>query len=152
MTKQKRHGVGFKLSVLSCFYVLFVNVLALGFEGGALIWGEANGDADVDLSLLAVPAAQGLAWFVLSFSALYCKFKVSERFPFLLRAWWFLSFVICLCTLYVDAAEATLRRRLHADQKEDDFVPLESVITPLEGEINIYRNEVLNTNHQIPPS
>ena len=80
------------------------NSLELGFEGGALIWGEANGDADVDLSLLAVPAAQGLAWFVLSFSALYCKFKVSERFPFLLRAWWFLSFVICLCTLYVDAA------------------------------------------------
>jgi len=128
------------------------NLLELGFEGGALIWGEANRDVDVDLSLIVVTAAQGLPWFVLSLLALYCKFKVSERFPFLLRAWWFLSFVICLCTLYVDAAEATLRRRLHADQKEDDFVPLESVITPLEGEINIYRNEVLNTNHQIPPS
>ncbi|KAK7393348.1 hypothetical protein VNO78_21901 [Psophocarpus tetragonolobus] len=101
-TRGVRIGVGFKLSVLSCFYVLFVHVLALGFEGGALIWGEANGEADVDLSLVAVPAAQGLAWFVLSFSALYCKFKGSERFPFLLRVWWVLSFVICLCTLYVD--------------------------------------------------
>ncbi|RDY07057.1 ABC transporter C family member 5, partial [Mucuna pruriens] len=100
-----RIGVVFKLSVLCCFYVLFVHVLVLGFEGGALIWGEANGKADVDLSLLCVPAAQGLAWFVLSFSALYCKFKVSERFPFLLRVWWFLSFVICLCTLYVDGRE-----------------------------------------------
>ncbi|RZB64180.1 Microtubule-associated protein 70-5 isoform A [Glycine soja] len=39
------------------------------------------------------------------------------------------------------AAEATLRR-LHADQKEDDFVPLESVITPLEAEIKMYRNEI----------
>jgi len=48
------------------------------------------------------------------------------------------------------AAEATLRR-LHADQKEDDFVPLESVITPLEAEIKMYRNEVLNTNNEIPP-
>jgi len=85
-----RIGVGFKLSVLSCFYVLFLNVLELGFEGDALVWGEANGDADVNLSLLIVTAAQGLAWFVLSFSALYCKFNV------------FLSFVICLCTLYVD--------------------------------------------------
>ncbi|KAK7303408.1 hypothetical protein RJT34_14314 [Clitoria ternatea] len=39
------------------------------------------------------------------------------------------------------AAEATLRR-LHADQKEDDFLPLESVITPLEAEIKMYRNEI----------
>jgi len=46
------------------------------------------------------------------------------------------------------AAEATLRR-LHADQKEDDFVPLESVITPLEAEIKMYRNEVVIV--QFPP-
>ncbi|XP_014517654.1 microtubule-associated protein 70-5 [Vigna radiata var. radiata] len=39
------------------------------------------------------------------------------------------------------AAEATLRR-LHADQKEDDFVSLESVITPLEAEIKMFRNEI----------
>ena len=63
-----------------------MNVLELGFEGGALIWGKANGDADVNLSLLVVTAAQGLPWFVLSLLVLYCKFKVSERFPFLLRA------------------------------------------------------------------
>ena len=43
-----------------------MNVLELGFEGGALIWGKANGDADVNLSLLVVTAAQGLPWFVLS--------------------------------------------------------------------------------------
>ncbi|KAK7345719.1 hypothetical protein VNO77_16329 [Canavalia gladiata] len=100
-TRDVRIGVGFKLSVLSCFYVLFVQVLVLGFDGSALIWGEANGKT-VDWFPLSVPAAQGLAWFVLSFSALYCKVKVSEKFPFLLRVWWFLSFVICLCTLYVD--------------------------------------------------
>jgi len=63
-----RIGLVFKLSVVSCFYVLFVHVLALGFEGGALIWGED----DVDLSLLSVPAAQCLAWFVLSFWTLDC--------------------------------------------------------------------------------
>ena len=33
------------------------NSLELGFEGGALIWGEANGDVDVDLSLLAITVA-----------------------------------------------------------------------------------------------
>ncbi|XP_061344366.1 microtubule-associated protein 70-5 [Gastrolobium bilobum] len=39
------------------------------------------------------------------------------------------------------AAEATLRR-VHADRKEDDFVAIESVITPLEAEIKMYRNEI----------
>ncbi|KAJ1428652.1 Microtubule-associated protein 70 [Sesbania bispinosa] len=39
------------------------------------------------------------------------------------------------------AAEATLRR-VHADQKEDDFLPIESVISPLEAEIKMYRNEI----------
>ncbi|KAK2455213.1 ABC transporter C family member [Trifolium repens] len=90
-------SVWFNLSMLSCFYVLFVQVLVLG----AFIWGEAN-EKVVHWSLLSVPASQVLAWSVLSFSALNCKFKVLEKFPFLLRVWWLLSFFICLCTLYVD--------------------------------------------------
>lgn len=39
------------------------------------------------------------------------------------------------------AAEATLRR-LHASQKEEELVPLEAVIAPLESDIKIYKNEV----------
>jgi hypothetical protein len=39
------------------------------------------------------------------------------------------------------AAEATLRR-VHANQKDDDSPPIESVIAPLEGEIKMYKNEV----------
>ena len=39
------------------------------------------------------------------------------------------------------AAEATLRR-VHANQKDEDFVPIESVIAPLEAEVKMYRNEV----------
>ena len=41
------------------------------------------------------------------------------------------------------AAEATLRR-VHANQKEDDSVPIESVIAPLEADIKMYKNEVHN--------
>ncbi|XP_027350602.1 ABC transporter C family member 5-like isoform X2 [Abrus precatorius] len=93
-----RIGSWFKLSMLSCFYVLLVQVLVLGFDGVVLI----KGGVDVSLSLIAVPLAQVLAWVVLSFSALHCKFKVCEKFPILLRVWWFVLFVICLCTLYVD--------------------------------------------------
>ncbi|GMI66409.1 Arabidopsis thaliana ATP-binding cassette C5, multidrug resistance-associated protein 5 [Hibiscus trionum] len=94
-------GAGFKSSVFCCFYVLLVQVVVLGFDGFRLIKEAVDGKV-VDWSALALPAAQCLAWFVLSFSALHCKFKVSERFPLLLRVWWFVSFLICLCSLYVD--------------------------------------------------
>ncbi|KAG4393790.1 hypothetical protein AAZX31_03G149400 [Glycine max] len=93
----------FKLSVLSCLYVLLVQVLLLGFDGVALIRGrDLDVDLDLGLALLSVPLVQGLAWVVLSFSALQCKFKASERFPILLRLWWVMLFGICLCGLYVD--------------------------------------------------
>ncbi|PPR92267.1 hypothetical protein GOBAR_AA28400 [Gossypium barbadense] len=94
-------GTGFKLSVSCCFYVLLVQVVVLGFDGFGLIREAVDGKV-LDWSAVALPATQVLAWFVLSFSALHCKFKVSERFPLLLRVWWSISFVICLCTLYVD--------------------------------------------------
>ncbi|KAL3521821.1 hypothetical protein ACH5RR_014655 [Cinchona calisaya] len=41
------------------------------------------------------------------------------------------------------AAEATLRR-VYADQKDDDFVPMESIIAPLEADIKMYKNEEEN--------
>ncbi|KAA3474905.1 ABC transporter C family member 5-like [Gossypium australe] len=94
-------GTGFKLSVSCCFYVLLVQVVVLGFDGFGLIREAVDGKV-VDWSAVALPATQVLAWLVLSFSVLHCKFKVSERFPLLLRVWWSISFVICLCTLYVD--------------------------------------------------
>ncbi|KAK4799126.1 hypothetical protein SAY86_024491 [Trapa natans] len=91
----------FKLSICSCLYVLFVQVLVLGIDGASLIREAAIGNS-VDWSLLSFSAAQCLAWIILSFSALHCKLKVSQKFPLLLRIWWFLSFAICLTTLYVD--------------------------------------------------
>lgn len=94
-------GTGYKVSVFCCFYVLFVQVLVLGFDGVSLI-RESVKVKVVDWSTLLLPAAQSLAWFVLSFSALHCKFKVSEKFTFLSRVWWVASFLICLCTLYID--------------------------------------------------
>ncbi|KAL3012314.1 hypothetical protein AAZX31_07G248700 [Glycine max] len=39
------------------------------------------------------------------------------------------------------AAEATLRR-VHANQKDEDFVPIERAIAPLEAEIKMYKNEI----------
>uniref|UniRef100_A0A2P2KA66 ABC-type xenobiotic transporter n=1 Tax=Rhizophora mucronata TaxID=61149 RepID=A0A2P2KA66_RHIMU len=94
-------ATGFNVCLLCCFYVLFLQFLALGYDGVGLIRAAVNGKV-VDWFTICLPAAQGLAWFVLSFSALHCKFKVSEKFPLLLRVWWFFSFLICLCTLYVD--------------------------------------------------
>lgn len=94
-------GYGFKLSVLSCFYVLFVQVLVLGFDGTGLI-REASSGKSADWSGLCSPAAQCLAWFLLSFSAVHCKLNVPEKFPLLLRVWWLASFFICLLTLHAD--------------------------------------------------
>ncbi|PIA40065.1 hypothetical protein AQUCO_02500054v1 [Aquilegia coerulea] len=94
-------GTGFKISLFCCFYVLFLQVLVLGFDVTGLI-REGVDELKRDWSLLYFPIAQGITWFVLSFSALNCKFKALEKFPLLLRIWWFLSFIICLCTLYVD--------------------------------------------------
>lgn len=39
------------------------------------------------------------------------------------------------------AAEATLRR-VHADQKDDDPIPIDSIIAPLESELKMYKNEI----------
>ncbi|KAE8660392.1 ABC transporter C family member 13 [Hibiscus syriacus] len=94
-------GTGFKFSVFCCFYVLLVQVVVLGFDGFGLIREAVDGKV-VDWSVISLSAAQGLAWSVLSFSAIHCKFKGLEKFPLLLRVWWVISFVICLCNLYVD--------------------------------------------------
>jgi hypothetical protein len=99
-TAEVRIGTWFKVSVLSCFYVLLVQVLVLGFEGVALIKDKFV--VVEDLSLLSVPFVQSLVWIVLCFTALHCKYKVSQKFPILLRVSWFVLFVVCLCGLYVD--------------------------------------------------
>lgn len=39
------------------------------------------------------------------------------------------------------AAEAALRR-VYENQKADDFLPIESVLAPLEADIRKYKNEV----------
>ncbi|GJV24548.1 microtubule-associated protein 70-5 [Tanacetum coccineum] len=39
------------------------------------------------------------------------------------------------------AAEATLRR-VHANQTDDNMVPIESIIAPLEADIRMYKNEI----------
>ncbi|XP_034689924.1 ABC transporter C family member 5 [Vitis riparia] len=95
-------GKGFIATVSCCFYVLLLQVLVLATDGIGLIRGALIGKT-ANWSLLCLPATQFLAWFVLSVSALHCKFKVSEKFPLLLRVWWFVSFIIWLCSVYVDA-------------------------------------------------
>ncbi|XP_073138479.1 ABC transporter C family member 5 [Henckelia pumila] len=96
-------GKTYKASLFCCFYVFLLHVLVLGFDGGGLIKKAAQGKGkSSNWTVIVLPAAQSLAWFVLSFSALYCKYKVIVKFPYLLRIWWVASSVICLCTAYAD--------------------------------------------------
>nr|GMD22187.1 ABC transporter C family member 5 [Ipomoea batatas] len=91
----------YKFSVLCCFYVLFLCIVLLGYDGVGLIRQAAHKE-NVNWTFILLPAAQSLAWFVLGFSAIYCKFRAAEKFNLLMRVWWILSFLICLCSLYVD--------------------------------------------------
>jgi len=43
-----------------------------------------------------------------------------------------------------DAAEEALRR-VYTHQQDDDSLPLESIIAPLEAQIKIHKHEVLKT-------
>ncbi|XP_052186285.1 ABC transporter C family member 5-like [Diospyros lotus] len=105
-------GTGYKASIFCCFYVLFLQLLVLGFDGVGLL-RDASHEKGSNWVLLILPASQALAWFVLSFSVLHCRFKVSEKYPFLLRVWWVASFFICLCTLYTDGKEFLIEGSKH---------------------------------------
>ena len=90
-------GTVSKFSLLCCVYVLAVQVLVLVFDGVKVIRGASDW-----FITLFFPAAQCLAWVVITFLALHLKYKPSEKLPLLLRVWWFVAFSVCLCTLYVD--------------------------------------------------
>ncbi|KAL0459346.1 UNVERIFIED_CONTAM: ABC transporter C family member 5 [Sesamum latifolium] len=93
----------YKASLFCCIYVLFVQILVLGFDGVGLIRKAARWEVGKsDWTVLLLPSALSLAWSVLSFSVLYYKYKAAEKFPLLLRIWWVASSVLCLFTLYAD--------------------------------------------------
>ncbi|KAJ9547840.1 hypothetical protein OSB04_020383 [Centaurea solstitialis] len=92
----------YKASLYCCFYVLFLQIVVLCYNGICLIQGEKGIN---DLEPLFLPTSQGLAWFVLSFSVINCRVKAHEKFPFHIRLWWIVSFIICISTLYADGME-----------------------------------------------
>ncbi|KAK9087727.1 hypothetical protein Syun_030121 [Stephania yunnanensis] len=94
-------GTWFKFCAFCCFYVLLLQVVVLAFDGVNLVKRGAEGE-ERHWSFLYSPAVQVVAWLLLSLSTLNCKFNGWERFPLLVRIWWLASFIICLCTLYVD--------------------------------------------------
>ncbi|XP_077226576.1 multidrug resistance-associated protein 5 [Tasmannia lanceolata] len=96
-------GKGYKIAILCCFYVLLLQVLVVGFEAFGL-WREEHVES-WSWSVLYLPLIQCLAWFVMSLFAIHCKFKACEKFPLLLRIWWLVSFILCICTIYTDARE-----------------------------------------------
>nr|QVT92347.1 ABC transporter [Salvia miltiorrhiza] len=96
-------GKSYKASLLCCFYVLLVYISVLGYDGIGLIRDAAQGESrNSGWTVLLLPAALSLAWFVPSFSVLYCKYKPAEKYLLLLRIWWIASFILCLCMLYAD--------------------------------------------------
>ncbi|XP_072965266.1 ABC transporter C family member 5-like isoform X1 [Typha angustifolia] len=92
----------FKISAFCCFYVLVLQLLVLAYETVKLVKKEDNVK---DYSVLFAPLVQALSWVVLSLSVVHCKSKALEKFPLLVRLWWFLSFSLCAYNGYADAKE-----------------------------------------------
>ncbi|KAK9726449.1 hypothetical protein RND81_05G216000 [Saponaria officinalis] len=116
-------GIWYKVTMLSCFYVLLVQVVLLGFDGVRVFGNVRN------LSLLCWPVTQALAWFVMCVMTLHCKYRNLEKLPLLLRMWWFASFVICSCTLYFDGRSLWLDGSSHLTS----HVVANFVVTPALG-------------------
>ncbi|KAJ0967387.1 hypothetical protein J5N97_024304 [Dioscorea zingiberensis] len=92
-------GYWFKIAVCCCFYNLLVQVVNLCYETARLIGSQVDSR---NYSVLYLPSVQALSWLFLGLSTMHCRFKVLQKFPFLIRLWWFLSFLLCMYTAYVD--------------------------------------------------
>ncbi|KAM0949401.1 putative ABC-type xenobiotic transporter [Dioscorea sansibarensis] len=91
-------GYWFKITVCCCFYNFSVQLVVLCYETARLIHTRVDSRR---YSVLYLPSLQALAWLLLGLSAVHCRFKALPKFPFLIRLWWFLSFLLCLYTAYV---------------------------------------------------
>ena len=85
-------GKIFISSVACCFYLLMLQIIVLIWEGARC----------GDYSALLLPLIQAFAWMFLFFSALNCKYRLLEKFPFIARLWWFASLILSLYSAFVD--------------------------------------------------
>ncbi|KAG5382581.1 hypothetical protein IGI04_034051 [Brassica rapa subsp. trilocularis] len=99
--------IGYKFSVLCCFFVLIVHVsvLVLDVVGVAK---ERN-----EISVLFSPVTEVVAWLVLCASVVRCNYTSAEKFPLLLRLWWVVGFLICLWALFIDSREILVNGSNH---------------------------------------
>ncbi|KAH7690921.1 Xenobiotic-transporting ATPase protein [Dioscorea alata] len=91
-------GYWFKITVCCCFYNFLVQLVVLCYETARLIQTRVDSRSYLALYL---PSLQALAWLLLGLSAVHCRFNALPKFPFFIRLWWFLSFLLCLYTAYV---------------------------------------------------
>ncbi|KAJ3693131.1 hypothetical protein LUZ60_012226 [Juncus effusus] len=111
-------GFWFKLLVLSCSYVLSLQLLVLGYEISELL--KQGGFNSADYSVLYVPASHAVSWTLLCFLVLRFRSKSLRKIPILIRIWWALSFFLCIYTLCVDSIhlshkQTTLNSRMLAN-------------------------------------
>ncbi|OAY67407.1 ABC transporter C family member 5-like [Ananas comosus] len=91
-------GCWFKATALCCFYVLLLQLAALAYETVRL--AKEGGRR---FSAVYVPLVQSLSWALLSLSVVHCSGRALEKFPLLVRLWWFVSFSLSAYIALVDA-------------------------------------------------
>ncbi|XP_078182457.1 multidrug resistance-associated protein 5 [Carex rostrata] len=105
--------VWFKLLVFNCAYILFLQVLVLGYE---MVQAVKQQFHTADYSALYIAAVHGVSWALLSFTVLRFRINALRKVPILIRIWWFLSFLLCLYTILVDTV-ALVHRTSHINSR-----------------------------------
>lgn len=90
-------GCWFKVVISCSLYLFFIQMTVLAYETVRVFRYGLK-----DYSVFYLPCVEAIAWLAIVFSALQSRFKVSVKFPFLVRLWWPLSFCLCLYIGYVD--------------------------------------------------
>ncbi|KAF3505437.1 hypothetical protein F2Q69_00040642 [Brassica cretica] len=99
--------IGYKFSVLCCFFVLIVHVSVLVLDVVG-VTKERN-----EISVLFSPVTEVVAWLVLCASVVRCNYTAAEKFPLLLRLWWAVGFFFCLWALIIDSRELVVNGSNH---------------------------------------
>lgn len=105
--------VWFKLLAFNCAYILFLQVLVLGYE---MVQAVKQQFHTADYSALYIASVHGVSWALLSFTVLRFRINALRKVPILIRIWWFLSFLLCLYTILVDTV-ALVHRTSHINSR-----------------------------------
>jgi ABC-type siderophore export system fused ATPase/permease subunit len=105
--------IWFKLLAFNCAYILFLQVLVLGYE---MVQAMKEQFDTADYSALYRAVVHGVSWALFSFMVLRFRTNTLRKVPILIRFWWFVSLLLCIYTIFVDIM-ALLHKTSHINSR-----------------------------------